>query len=172
MGQEPLKWILARPNPNFLFPRIQLLARHLSETAKNVIDHLFRDRSRAHDMRIQFEDDRVFLLGNIWQHQFDKLNEDIAAGRITEYKEVVEGTEDIIDSPDSPMQPTATLDVNSLYGETNAVIKNIDEFGNKLENTQKCEDLQGMPSLIPFFPRHRGKQLSDETKSNGFKTVR
>merc|ERR1711928_220532 len=23
-----------------------------------------------------------------------------------------------------------------------------------------------MPSLIPFFPRHRGKQLSDETKSN------
>ena len=158
--------VIGLQDPNFLFPRIQLLARHLSETAKNVIDHLFRDRSRAHDMRIQFEDDRVFLVGNIWQHHFDKLNEDIAAGIKTEYMEVLEGAEDIIDSPDSPMQPTATLDVNSLYGETNAVIKNIDEFGNKLENTQKCEDLQGMPSLIPFFPRHRGKPLSEETKSN------
>ena len=159
-------------DPNYLLRRLPLLARHVSASSENFIRHLIQDRVMFYDFWHQYEDGAVYLVGNVWPHQYESVNADIAAGKLTTYIEAAEIVEEINRSSASPMVPTATLDMGSLFEDTQGTVKNLGEFKKKLETKQISTERQGWPSMVDFFPKHKGKFISNETATNAEFLVR
>ena len=159
-------------DPNYLLRRLPLLARHVSASSENFIRHLIQDRVMFYDFWHQYEDGAVYLVGNVWPHQYESVNADIAAGKLTTYIEAAEIVEEINRSSASPMVPTATLDMGSLFEDTQGTVKNLGELKKKLETKQISTERQGWPSMVDFFPKHKGKFISNETATNAEFLVR
>ena len=153
-------------DPNYVLKRLPLLARHVSATAENFIRHLIHDRVMFYDFWFHYEDGAVYLVGNVWLHEFESLNADIAAKKVISHIEAAEKIEEIDSSTSSPMLPTATRDPEVLFEDTQGTVNNLEEIQQKLEANQISTERQGWPSMIAFIPKHKGKVISDETKTN------
>ena len=143
VAHTPLDFVSGINNPNFVLKHLPLLARHVSATSENFINRIIKDRVQFYDFWHEYEDGAVYLVGNIWYHEYDEVNVDIAAGKITTHKEAAEKIEQINRSTAKPMVPSATL-----------------------VKKQTSEQFQGYPSKVDFFPKGKGKVFSDETKTN------
>ena len=153
-------------DPNYFLRRLPLLARHVSAMSENFIRNIINDRVMNYDFWHHYEDGAVYLVGNVWPHQFESVNADVAARKLTDYIEVVEKIEEVNRSSANPMVPTATLSIDALSEDTQGTVKNLGEFQKKLEAKQISTEFQGWPSMVPFFPRHKGMVISPETKTN------
>ena len=151
---------------NYVLKRLPLLARHVSASSENFIRNVIQDRVMFYDFWHQYEDAAVYLVGNVWPHQYESVNADIAAGKLPIYIEATERVEEINRSSANPMVPTATLNMETLFQDTQGTVKNLGEFQNKLEKKQTSTERQGWPSMIDFFPKHRGKFISHDTATN------
>ena len=143
VAHTPLDYVSGINDPNFVLKHLPLLARHVSATSENFINRIFKDRVQFYDFWHEYEDGSVYLVGNVWYHEYAEVNEDIAAGKIKTYKEAAEKIEQKNRSTSKPMVPKST----------------------RLEK-QTSEKFQGYPSKVDFFPKSKGKVFSEETKTN------
>ena len=153
-------------DPNFVLRRLPLLARYVSACADCFVRHIVQERVGYYDFWLQYEEGAVFLVGNVWLKEYEALNADIASEVLTGYVEVAEAIERINISSAHPLVPTATLDEDVLSGETRGAIKNLQKVKENVLTKQTTDELQGPPSLVSFFPRHRGHGVSTATKEN------
>lgn len=153
-------------DPNFVLRRLPLLARYVSACADCFVRHIVQERVRYYDFWLQYEEGCVFLVGNVWLKEYEDLNADIASNVLTGYVEVAEKIEKINVSSARPLVPTATLDEEVLSGETRGAIKNLQKVKENVLTKQIADELQGPPSLVSFFPRHKGRGVSTATKEN------
>ena len=151
---------------NYVLRRLPLLARYVSALSENFIRNVIQDRVMFYDFWHHYEDGAVYLVGNVWPHQYESVNADIAAGKLPIYIEATERVEEINRSSANPMVPTATLDMDMLFKDTQGTVKNLGEFQNKLDKKQTSTERQGWPSMIDFFPKHNGKFISPDTATN------
>ena len=153
-------------DPNFILRRLPLLARYVSACADTFVRHIVQERVRYYDFWLQFEEGAVFLVGNIWLKEYEALNADIASKVLTGYVEVAEKIEKINISSAHPLVPTATIDEAVLSVETRGAIKNLQRVKENVLTKQTTDELQGPPSLISFFPRHKGHGVSTASVEN------
>ena len=153
-------------DPNFVLRRLPLLARYVSNKADCFIKHLIQDRVQNYDFWMEYEEGCVFLVGNLWLNQYETVNVDIASGKLTSYLEVAEQIEKINISSANPPVPTAALNMDDLFKDTRGTVKNLDKLKDILLEKQTSEDIQGFPSLVSFFPKHKGLEISNATRDN------
>ena len=153
-------------DPNFVLKRLPLLARYVSACAECFVGHIVKDRVSYYDFWLQYEEGAVFLVGNVWLKQYEALNAEIASLSLTGYTEVAEKIEEINFSSTRPFVPTATLDEGVLAAETRGAIKDLRKVKENVLKKQTADELQGLPSLASFFPRHKGHEVDALTKEN------
>ena len=153
-------------DPNFVLRRLPLLARYVSASADCFVRHILQDRVGQYDFWFQYEEGAVFLVGNMWLKQYEALNADIASKAVTGYMEVAEELERINVSSAHPLVPLATLDVDVLSAATRGTIKDLQRVKENILRKQTDRELQGPPSLVSFFPRHRGLEVSAASREN------
>ena len=144
VAHTQLDFVSGINDPNFVFKHLPLLARHVSATSENFINHIIKDRVQFYDFWHEYEDGKVYLVGNVWYHEYDEVNADIAAGKIKTYKEAAERVEKINRSSAKPnLVPSA-----------------------ELSKKQMSHQFQQPPSKVDFFAKGRGKVFSEESKTN------
>ena len=153
-------------DPNFMLTRLPLVARYVSKKAECFIRHLIQDRVQFYDFWLHYDEGCVFLVGNVWLKEYESVNADIASAKLTSRNEVAEQIEKINISSANPIMPTATIDMDVLFNDTRGRVKNLDNIRENLLKKQTTKELQGMPSLISFFPRHKDVKVSHATRDN------
>ena len=161
-----MDYVQGMQDPNFVWRRLPILARYISQTSENFINNFIRNRFPTYYFWFQYDKDAIFLVGNIWLEQYSNLNAEIAAGKITEHLEVAQRVEEIHNSTANRMVPSATLDIEAIAKETKGAVKNLDDFQGNLLKGQVCAEFQGFPSITGFVPRHKDLAISEETKAN------
>ena len=153
-------------DPNFVLKRLPLLARYVSTLADCFVRHIVQERVAQYDFWLQYEEGTVFLVGNMWLKQYEALNADIASKAVTGYMEVTEEIEKINASSAHPPVPMATLNVDVISAATRGTIRDLDRVKENILRKQTTSELQGPPSLVSFFPRHKGLEVLATTREN------
>ena len=153
-------------DPNFVLRRLPLLARYISKKAECFIKHLIHDRVQYYDFWLDYEGGCVFLVGNVWLKQYEGINTKIASGELNHYLEVTKELEAINASGANSTVPTVTLDMEELSKNTSGRVKNLPDVQKNLLKKQTSIEVQGMPSLISFWPKHKGLDFSNQTRQN------
>ena len=135
-------------DPNFAMKRLPLLARYISAKADSFIKHLIKDRVKDYTFWFEFEEERVFLAGYVWLHQYENINADITLGKLTNYLDVTKEIEKVNISREHPMGPTAALDMNVLSDETTGTVKNLEKLRQKITQVKKYITSSVHPNTI------------------------